>query len=160
MFLERKPPVQPGAQDAFRFDSFFFHPWRGHGVIRDRLGLKKGSYDAQGRGRIDDGRIFLEHTHTFNTGLIHRCEWEIVESNDGRIVARENALDILGQGWQTEQGFRWTYTSRMPTSFGLKRFKTTVLYTLNGAGRARSSGSIGLWGMPLTTISGEFQHVD
>jgi hypothetical protein len=158
LFHDRKRQGRPGVLDAFRFESFFFEPWTGRGVVKDRLGLVLGTYEARGGGRVADGRIFIEHAHTFSNGIIQHGEWEILESQDGRVTAYESAYDITGKGWPTDRGYRWTYLAKMPTSFGMRLLRTSLLYTMTGPGEARSSGSVGLWGLPLTTLTGEFRQ--
>jgi hypothetical protein len=151
--LGREAPPQP-----FRFDEYFFQPWRGRGVIRDALGFKKGSYEAYGSGRIVKGRVRLEYARTFDKGMVNESEWEILESRDGHILARETMLGVLGHGCPTARGYRWSYAVPLPTSPDRRPLTTRILYSLTGTGEARSSGAIGPWGLPFTTVSGEFRH--
>jgi hypothetical protein len=151
----------PATAESLPFDlrAFFFEPWRGWGVACDPFGAPVGRFEARGQGRVVDGRIRLDQTLTFDSGLVQTLEWEILADEGGALTAREHRSGALAEGRQTSDGFRWVARMKAPTPIGMRTVKIESLYSMARAGEAHAVTTISLWGFRLSTASVEYRQL-
>jgi Protein of unknown function (DUF3833) len=152
-------PARDTPELLFRPDSFFLRPWKGWGVMRDALGRPQLRYEAQGRGRSGTRAATAEQVFTFENGLVHRVEWEIVSEDERRYFARDLCSGIEARGETSGPDFRWRFHARGATPFGQQRVKTEALYTLATPTAAISFTRVSWLGLQLSTFTTFYEQV-
>lgn len=143
----------------FRPDSFFLRPWKGWGVMRDALGRPRLRYEAEGRGRTGTRAATAEQVFTFENGVVHRVDWEIVSDDDRRYFARDLCSGIEAKGEMHGPNFRWRFHARGATPFGEQRVRTEALYTLATPTAAFSFTRVSWLGLKLSTFTTFYEQV-
>jgi hypothetical protein len=116
-------------------------------------------YSAQGQGRGGTRSATAEQVFTFDNGVVHRTEWEIVSDDERRYFARDLGSGVEARGELMGDDFRWSFLSRAPTPFGRRTVRTEALYTLASPTAAFSFASVSLWGLRLSTFTTFYEHV-
>jgi hypothetical protein len=143
----------------FRPDTFFLKPWRGWGVIRDGFGRPQLRYTALGHGRGASRSAAVEQVFTFENGVVHRAEWEIVSDDDRRYFARDLVSGVEARGELVDDDFRWAFRSRGPTPFGRRTVRTEALYTLASSTAAFSFAKVSWMGLRLATYTTFYEQL-
>lgn len=154
-----EPAVDAAPHLLFRPEAFFLRPWRGWGVVRDGFGRTQLRYTAEGQGRGATRSAIAEQAFTFENGVVHRTEWEIVTDDDRRYFARDLVSGIEARGELVGDNFRWAFQTRAPTPLGQRRVRTEALYTLASPTKAFSFTTVSLWGMRLGTYTTFYEQL-
>jgi hypothetical protein len=143
----------------FRPDAFFLKPWRGWGVVRDGRGRVVRRFDARGQGRTGTRSATTEQVFTFDDGLVHVVEWEIMSDEQEHFYAKDVRSGVEAHGAQDGENFRWTFHTKAKTPFGVQRARSEALYTLVKEDAAFSFTRVSWFGLTLSTFTTFYEHV-
>ena len=152
-------PGRDAPELLFRPDTFFLRPWKGWGVMRDALGRPRLRYEAEGRGRTGTRAATAEQVFTFENGVVHRVEWEILAEDERRYFARDLCSGIEARGEIDGANFRWCFHARGATPFGQQRVRTEALYTLATPTAAFSFTRVSWLGLKLSSFTTFYEQV-
>jgi len=144
----------------FRPDAFFLKPWRGWGVVRNAKGLSIDRYEARGQGKTGSRSASAEQTFTFDSGLVHSVEWDILTDDDNHYYARDLKTGVEARGQAIGRDFCWTFHSELPDRLG-KLFKahTQATYTQVSPSTAFSFSEVRRFGRLLRTYTTFYEHI-
>lgn len=152
-------PPSPEPPGLFRPDAFFLKPWSGWGVVRDARGRTVDRYVARGRGRAGSRAAAAEQVFTFESGLVHTVEWDILSDDEDHYYARDLRSGVEARGRPIGADFAWSFQSPAKDRLGrLFPVRTTAHYTLASPTAAFSVTEARRFGLLLRTFITFYQQ--
>lgn len=152
-------PPAPEPTGLFRPDAFFLKPWRGYGVVRDARGRVVDRFRASGQGRSGTRAAASEQVFTFESGLVHTVEWDILSDDEDHYYARDLRNGAEARGRFQDRDFVWTFASPLPGPLGrLLSARTTARYTLASPGQAFGFTEVRCLGLLLRSYTAFYEH--
>ena len=153
-------PASPDLTLLFRPDAFFLKPWRGWGVVRDRQGRSTDRFEARGQGRSGSRSASAEQVFTFESGLVHAVEWDILTDDDNHYYARDLKSGVEARGRAIGQDFCWSFHSELPGLLGkLFPLATRAVYTQVTPTSAFSFSEVRRFGLLVRTFTTYYEQV-
>jgi hypothetical protein len=154
-----QPAVPSELRLLFRPDAFFMKPWCGWGVVRDGRGRIVRRFEARGQGRTGTRSATTEQVFTFDDGLVHVVEWEIMSDEQEHFYAKDIRSGTEARGRQQGENFAWRFHTKAPTPFGVRRVRSDALYTMVKPNAAFSFTRMSWLGLTLASYTTFYEQI-